>query len=115
MSIKGKAFQAQLGNPLNTHNFIVRMADPDNILSSIQMMVSATSFPSEKLQDYTLYFQGERVKFPSLPTNTGTWQCTMPEGEFAKMQIALEKHAALNYNQKTGQMTHWSFERQVRH
>lgn len=108
MSIKGKTFQAQLGNPLNTHNFLVRIADPAGLLSSIQMMVSSTTFPSERLQQYVLYFQGEPIRFPSIPTNSGSWKVTMPEGEFAKMQIALESHMKLSYDQKTGKLTHWS-------
>jgi hypothetical protein len=107
MSIKGVTFQENLGNPLNTHNFIVRFAGSPQ-LESIQMMVSSTTFPSEVLQEYELYFQGERFKFPSLPRSDGKWSCTMPEGERAKMQKALEEHMALQYNQQTGQLLHWA-------
>lgn len=99
-----------LGNPLNTHNFIVTIP----ALSDIQMMVSSTTFPSEQLQEYVLFYQGERVKFPSIPTNSGTWSCTMPEGEFAKMYSAIRKHASTNYNQRTGRMTHWAIRDKMR-
>ena len=108
MSIKGKTFQANLGNPLNTHNFIVRIADPGNDLSKIQMLVTATSYPVESMQEYTMFFQGERVKFPSIPTNSGSWKCSAPEGEFAKVQTALKTHAKKNYDQVTGRMTYWA-------
>lgn len=104
MSIKARKFESMLGNPLNTHNFIVIIPK----LTSIQMMISATTFPSETLQVYTMFFQGERVKFPSLPTNAGTWSAAMPEGEFAKMFTALENHMATQYNQQTGIMSHWA-------
>lgn len=108
MSIKGKTFQSYLGNPLNLHNFIVEIADPAKNLSAIQIMCSAATFPSERLQDFTMYFQGERVKFPSIPTNTGTWTASFPEGELAKLAIAFKSNMDLNYNQQTGKMTHWA-------
>jgi hypothetical protein len=104
MSIKGRTFENMLGNPLNIHNFMVTIPALDNI----QMMVSSTTFPSEQLQDYVMYFQGERVKFPSIPTNSGVWNCTMPEGELAKVYQSLRAHMRLNYNQTTGKMTHWA-------
>lgn len=108
MSIKAKIFQAQLGNPLNTHNFIVRIADPGNKLNKIQMLVASTNFPSEKLQEFTMYFQGERVKFPSIPQNSGTWTCTVPEGEFAKVYQAFTSLSHKTYDQKTGQLSFFS-------
>jgi len=108
MSIKAQTFQKLLGNPLNTHNFIVEIADPGNTLSSIQLLCSSTTYPSEQLQDFVLYFQGERVKFPSIPTNSGTWTATFPEGEYAKLAKALKDHMKKSYNQQTGKMTHWS-------
>lgn len=104
MSIKSAKFASLLGNPLNTHNFVVVIPS----LDSIQMLVSSTSFPSEQLQEYIMYFQGERVKFPSIPTNSGEWSCTMPEGEMAKIKTAIKDLMDANYNQSTGQMTHWS-------
>ena len=53
-----------------------------------------------------MFFQGERVKFPSIPTNDGVWNCTMPEGEFAKIMTALQREMDLNYNQDIGRLTH---------
>jgi len=93
-----------LGNPLNTHNFQCIIP----ALEDVQIMVASTTFPSERLQEYVMFFQGERVKFPSIPTNDGVWNCTMPEGEFAKIMTALQREMDLNYNQDTGRLTHWS-------
>ena len=74
----------------------------------LQIMVASTTFPSERLQEYIMYFQGERVKFPSLPTNDGVWNVTMPEGEFAKVIQSTQTEMDKNYNQDTGTLTHWS-------
>jgi len=104
MSQKVKKLESLLGNPLNTHNFIVVIP----ALNDIQILVSATSFPAEQLRAYELYFQGERVKFPSLPTNSGEWNATLPEGEYARVYKAVRSLLAKNYNQQTGVMTHWA-------
>lgn len=104
MSIKIKTFEAMLGNPLNTHNFMVTIP----AFRDIQLLVASTVFPSEHFQDYVLYFQGERVKFPTIPTNGGTWNCTMHEGELAKVYSAYKSYFVTQYSQITGKMTHWS-------
>lgn len=104
MSLKASVFTSFLGNPLNTHNFTVVIPT----LSDIQILVASTAFPTELLQEYVLYFQGERVKFPSIPTNSGNWQCTMPEGELAKVNNAYNEYMRKVYDQGTGALTFWS-------
>ena len=93
-----------LGNPLNTHNFLVKIPR----LQDVEIMVTATSFPTEQLQQYVSQFQGETVRFPSIPQNSGTWSCTLPEGEYAKVYKAITREHALNYQQDTGAMTNWA-------
>lgn len=104
MSLKVNVFRSMLGNPMNTHNFLVKIPR----LQDVEVMVTATSFPTEQLRQYVLQFQGEDVRFPSLPTNGGTWSCTMPEGEYAKVYKAITREHALNYQQDTGAMTNWA-------
>ena len=104
MSIKVNVFRGMLGNPLNTHNFLVNIPR----LADVQVMVNATSFPTEQLQQYVSNFQGEVVRFPSIPTNSGAWSCTLPEGEYAKVYKAITREYALNYQQDTGAMTCWA-------
>jgi hypothetical protein len=109
MSIKSTLFAKNLGNPLNTHNFIVQiplLRKADTIMG-VDMLVTATSFPSEKMQEYVMYYQGERVKFPSIPTNDGVWSCTIPEGEMAKCYAATQYAMNQNYNQISGIQTFW--------
>lgn len=104
MSIKATKFQELLGNPLNTFNFTCIIP----ALESVQVLVSSTTFPTELLQEFTLYFQGERVKFPSIPSNSGDWNATMPEGEFLKVHQALYNYMRSKYSQQTGQLVYWS-------
>lgn len=104
MSIKVNVFRGMLGNPLNTHNFLVKIPR----LQDVEVMVTATTFPTEQLKQYVMQFQGEDVRFPSLPNIGGTWSCTIPEGEYAKVYSALTREHALNYQQDTGAMTNWA-------
>jgi hypothetical protein len=104
MSLKVNVFRSLLGNPLNTHNFLVQIPR----LQDVQMLVTSTSFPTESLRQYVLQFQGEDVRFPSIPSNNGSWSCTLPEGEYAKVYKAIVREHALNYQQDTGSLTTWS-------
>lgn len=104
MSLKVNTFRKMLGNPLNTHNFLVSIPR----LQDVQMLVTATNFPTEALRQYVLQFQGEDVRFPSLPSNGGTWSCTLPEGEYAKVYKSIVREHALNYQQDTGALTVWT-------
>jgi len=104
MSIKARKFESMLGNPLNIHNFIVNIPP----MKDVDLLVSATTFPTERLQEYVMFFQGERVKFPSVPINDGTWTCTMPEGEYAQIIKSFNSLMHKSYNQQTGQLTFWS-------
>ncbi len=106
MSIKATKFQEALGNPMNTFNFMIIMGDEGKGLTPVQIFVTATTFPSEALQEFTTHFMGERVKFPSIPTNSGEWNCTMIESEAAKVFNAFKGHYEKVYNQKTGQLSH---------
>lgn len=106
MSLKAQTLITNLGNPLNTHNFVVYISNKD--FEGVQILVSSTTFVTEVLQEYLLYFQGEKVRFPSIPDNGGEWTCQIPEGELAKFRSAYIKHYSKNFNQTTGAMTHWS-------
>lgn len=104
MSIKSTVFTGMLGNPLNIFNFVCVIPS----LSDVQMYVASTTFPSEELQEFVLHFQGERVKFPSIPTNSGVWSATMPEGELQKVYKAYRSYMSQKYNQETGQLIYWA-------
>lgn len=108
MSIKATQFQQLLGNPMNTFNFMVVISDPAGKLDKVQILVNSTTFPSETLQEFTCHFMGERVKFPSIPTNDGNWSCQLVESEAAKVFDAYVDHYSKVYNQATGQLSHIS-------
>lgn len=106
MSVKATKFQELLGNPLNTFNFVVDIQAKG--FSKVSLLVASTTFPSQTLQEFQLYFQGERVKFPSIPSNSGEWNCTMPEGELQKVMQAMKEYMDLVYDDKTGILTYWA-------
>lgn len=79
MGYKVVQFQNLITQPLNTHNFLCRIPG----FGSWQQLVSSTTFPMEQLQVVTRYIQGERVQYPAIPQNGGTWNFTLPEGDNA--------------------------------
>ena len=104
MSIKAKTFQNLLGRPLNTHNFFVLIPT----MSYVELLVSATSFPTEKLGSKVLYYQGEPTYFPTMPQRGGTWQCTLSEGEYAKVYGSASMEYKTNFLQSLGLLNSWS-------
>lgn len=104
MSIKVNIFRGLLGNPMNTHNFYVRIPR----MSDVELLVSATSFPTEKLETVPYYYQGEIVYYPTMPRRGGTWTCTLPEGEYAKVYRTASLEFGTDFLQKIGIMNHYS-------
>lgn len=99
MSNKQAKFQEVLGNPLNTHNFVIRMP---KLLGDLTILVSSTTFPTEKMRAYVLHYMGETIMYPAQPETSGQWSCKVPESESAlifKKTVSLKK---LLWNQKTG-------------
>lgn len=97
MSVKVNTFTELIANPQNTHNF--RVSIPD---INYSVLVESTTFPSQKLREVKLYFQGEAIKYPTLPEETTTWQVTLPEGEDAKVYKDFRDLASSLYDQKSG-------------
>ena len=98
MSVKINAYIEKLGNPLTRHNFVVRSP----LLGGIEMLVASTTFPTEQMRDVTLYYLGERIKWPTIPENSGVWTVNVPEGEDGQVYVALGKQKGLIWNQKMG-------------
>lgn len=98
MSLKINAFIKKLGNPLTRHNFVVRSP----LLGGMEMLVSSTTFPSEQMRDVILYYLGERIKWPTIPENSGVWNANIPEGEDGQVFVALGQQKGILWNQKLG-------------
>lgn len=101
MSQKIDKFRAALGNPIAIHNFVVRCAD---LLGDIDILVQSTTLPAEQLQEIILFYLGERVKWPTIATNSGTWSATFPENEYGIVNKQLLKDKGLWWEQKSGVM-----------
>lgn len=104
MSIKVNTFQKLIGRPLNTHNFFISIPQ----MQDITLLVSATTFPTEKLGTKTLFYQGEPTYFPTTPQRGGTWSCTISEGEFAKSYKSASLSFKINFLQNMGVMNFFS-------
>jgi len=98
MSTKQAAFVKILGNPQNTHNFLVST----KLLTGRNLLVQITSFPTEALQLITMHYLGEEILYPAMPKTSGQWICKIPESETAYVfaKLMLEKGAI--YAQKSG-------------
>lgn len=79
MSRKIDVFRQAIGNPLAIHNFTVTIPDFDGF--ETPLTVQSTTFPAESLQEILLFYLGERVKWPTIATNSGTWSVSIPENE----------------------------------
>lgn len=104
MSIKVPQFTRIITNPLNTHNFLVYIDEKDLSEDSLLLVVSSTTFPSEKMRKTNLHFQGEEIRYPAIPENSGSWSVTIPENEDGKMYKAFTKLKARTYDQKSGKI-----------
>lgn len=83
--------------PLNTYNFV---CDINGIDESI--LVSSTTFPTESLQEMEMFFQGEKVSFPTLPANGGDWAFNVPESDNGHIDAVFDKLKSDMWDQKTG-------------
>lgn len=102
MSNKVQTFASIITNPMNLHNFEVRIpgVDPNTTL-----IVESTTFPTQgKFREISLWFQGEKVTYPGLPENGGNWTIRIPESDTGVVAKEFHKLVTAMYNQKTGVM-----------
>lgn len=97
MSRKVQRFTQIITNPLNIHNFRVTIPMID-----FDILVSSTTFPSERLRTVQLFTFGEAVRYPTIPENSGAWQVRMPEDDSGKVHRDFLALKAQMYNQQTG-------------
>lgn len=100
MSLKIKTFASIITQPLAIHNFYIEIPGA----STTSIVVSATSFPSEKMREIKLYYQGEEIRYPTLPQNSGEWKFKVPESDSGIIRRELDEIKAKRYNQKLGTM-----------
>lgn len=98
MSLKVNQFAGVITNPLNIHNFAVSIPDAD----IASLIVAAASFPTEKLQEVKLYFQGEEIVYPTIAKNDHSWKIKVPENDDGKVRAELDRLKSKSWNQKTG-------------
>lgn len=103
MSTKAQTFASIITNPMNLHNFFVEIP---GINSDLTLIVESTTYPAQgQHRDVTLWFQGEKVTYPGLPENGGTWAIKIPESDNGVVAKEFHKLAKSMYDQKTGIMT----------
>lgn len=100
MSLKANQFVKVIQQPLNTYNFVVDIPD-----IAYGLLVSSTTFPSEKLQTVSLYFQGEEIAYPCLPKNGGSWKVSVPESDSGAVKKVFDTMKQSMFSQKTGFLT----------
>ena len=98
MSLKVNTFASIITNPLNIHKFVVSI--PDASVSSI--VVASSSFPSEKLQEVVLHYQGEEIVYPTIPKQDHSWKISVPENDSGSIRRELDKLKTKMWNQQTG-------------
>lgn len=101
MSRKIQQFVSVITNPMNTHNFALGIPG----FEAYSLVVQSTSFPTESLRQVRLYIQGEEVRYPTIPSNQGTWQFSVPETDSGEIGATLERIKARMWNQRSGAFT----------
>lgn len=97
MSRKIATFAQFITQPLNKHNFqVVIPGVPEAII------VESTTFPTDKLREVVMWFQGEQVRYPGLPENGGAWKVTIPEGDNGQIRARFMALRNRLFNQATG-------------
>ena len=66
---------------------------------------SVPSHDIEKLQKVTLHFQGEEVRYPTIPKNDGVWKVKVPETDSGVIKKELDALKSKLYSQKTSIFT----------
>lgn len=97
MSLKAATFANIITNPLNIHNFVVNIPGVD-----LAIVVSSTQFPSERLREVVLYYQGEKIIYPTIPENDNHWKVKLPENDNGIIRREFDKLKSSRYNQRTG-------------
>lgn len=105
MSNKVQVLANIVAQPLNTYNFRIDIPE-----INYSVLVESTTFPSQKLREVVLYFQGEAVKYPTLPDTPSPWQVTLPESDKGVVRNDFESLISSYYDQRTGLMKYkkWS-------
>lgn len=109
MSQKVAKFASYITQPLNIYNFQIKFVsitggkvlDDENVLLAVQ----SAQFPSEQLQEMTLNYKGEEIKYPTKPKTGGDWKITIPEGDGGQVRKVMDKLKHNIYNQKLGTLT----------
>lgn len=102
MSQKITKFTEIISNPLTTHNFVVQIPGWEEDGGKVETIVSATTFPTERMRSVILYYMGERIKYPTIPENSGEWSCTIPDSEAAITFKKTIQEKGLLWNQVGG-------------
>lgn len=97
MSLKLNSFAQIITQPLNIHKFVVDIPG----VTTAGIVVSSTSFPSEKLRYVTLHYQGEEIRYPTIPQNDHSWRFKVPESDSGEIRRQLDSLKS-SWNQKTG-------------
>lgn len=109
MSLKVNEFAEIITQPLNTYNFVVQIPGVD-----LDLVVSSTTFPSEKLGEVVLHYQGEAVYYPTIPKNGGNWKVSVPESDKGVVKKSFDALKQSVWNQKTGSLNPTSMKRDIK-
>lgn len=102
MSRKAAQLAAIITNPLNVHNFVCII---EGFSTEKALIIESTTFPTEKFREITLWIQGEKVIFPTLPESENRWKFKIPESDSVTVHRDLTAIKGSMYNQKTGRFT----------
>lgn len=99
MSLKQQTFAGIITQPLNLHNFMIKIPGFD-----YAMIIQSTSLPAETQREQVLSWQGEEIHYPTLPQTAGVWNFTVPENDDGKVQAAFLALRKKQHNQLTGRV-----------
>lgn len=101
MSLKAATFATTITNPMNTYNFQIVIP---GVADNITLCVQSTSFPARgKTRNVDLYVQGEKVSYPTLPENGGTWSFKIPDSDSGITRQTFKALLDEQYNEVTGE------------
>lgn len=113
MSNKIQTFTSIITTPQNTHNFTITFEQSGPLMSqslldefnAVSLIVQSASMPSDQMRSTMLYVDGEEIRYPAVPQNSGTWGFNVPEAESGLIGSLLQRLRRELWNEKTGAMS----------
>lgn len=92
MSLPLNHFAQHISVPMNTFKYFVHIVNRyDPMSGAFAFLAHSTRFPTVKLANFTLAFQGEKIQYPSIIEDQHSWNFSIAEDESGLVSRNLDR------------------------